>query len=279
MAAVTICSDFGAQKNKVWHYFHCFPIYFPWSGGTGCHDLRFLNVELLIIDEVKHLGDSFLNAREVKKCLSHRSERRTRKQTQAAFRIRQALRDWRVTTKTRHRVRAQGSCEKSSWERTVWGVSHCLCYPCLLLTVLLFFHVIKRCWAPGVDQAVGWMLEATISKTDVPGSDRPWDHRHSVVDVEGCGTHPDWKAEGELARKRKEHSRSPGKMGKPGAQEREEWEARDRVVRYVSLDRGKMGPVMTKEFSFAPWYLGRDLFFFFNLGKQLFKKKTTMIVL
>ena len=37
MAAVTICSDFGAQKNKVWHCFHCFPIYFPWSDGTGCH--------------------------------------------------------------------------------------------------------------------------------------------------------------------------------------------------------------------------------------------------
>ena len=46
MAAVTICSDFGAQKNKAWHCFHCFPIYFPWSGGTGCHDLRFLNVEI-----------------------------------------------------------------------------------------------------------------------------------------------------------------------------------------------------------------------------------------
>ena len=29
MAAVTICSDFGAQKNKVSHCFHCFPIYFP----------------------------------------------------------------------------------------------------------------------------------------------------------------------------------------------------------------------------------------------------------
>ena len=26
--------------------FHRFPIYFPWSDGTGCHDLRFLNVEL-----------------------------------------------------------------------------------------------------------------------------------------------------------------------------------------------------------------------------------------
>jgi len=27
MAAVTICSDFGAQENKVCHRFHCFPIY------------------------------------------------------------------------------------------------------------------------------------------------------------------------------------------------------------------------------------------------------------
>ena len=29
MAAITICSDFGAQKNKVRHCFHCFPIYLP----------------------------------------------------------------------------------------------------------------------------------------------------------------------------------------------------------------------------------------------------------
>ena len=46
MAAVTICSDFGAPQNKVWHYFHLFPIHFPWSDGTSCHDLHFLNVEL-----------------------------------------------------------------------------------------------------------------------------------------------------------------------------------------------------------------------------------------
>jgi len=39
-------SDFGAPNNKVWHCFHCFPIYFPWSDGTRCHDLHFLNVEL-----------------------------------------------------------------------------------------------------------------------------------------------------------------------------------------------------------------------------------------
>ena len=37
MAAVAICSDFvEAQKNKVCHCFHCFPIYLPWSDGTGC---------------------------------------------------------------------------------------------------------------------------------------------------------------------------------------------------------------------------------------------------
>ena len=35
----------GAQQKKVCHYFHCFPIYLPWSDGTRCHDLNFLNVE------------------------------------------------------------------------------------------------------------------------------------------------------------------------------------------------------------------------------------------
>ena len=33
-------------KKIVWHCFHCFPIYFPSSDGTRCHDLCFLNVEL-----------------------------------------------------------------------------------------------------------------------------------------------------------------------------------------------------------------------------------------
>ena len=33
-------------KNKVWQYFHCFPLYLPWSDGTRCHDLHFLNAEL-----------------------------------------------------------------------------------------------------------------------------------------------------------------------------------------------------------------------------------------
>ena len=34
MATVTICSDFGAQENKVFHCFQCFPIYLSWSDGT-----------------------------------------------------------------------------------------------------------------------------------------------------------------------------------------------------------------------------------------------------
>ena len=33
-------------KYKVSHGFYCFPIYFPWSDETRCHDLSFLNVEL-----------------------------------------------------------------------------------------------------------------------------------------------------------------------------------------------------------------------------------------
>ena len=32
-----------SPKNKV---SHCFPIYFPWTDGTRCHDLHFLNTEL-----------------------------------------------------------------------------------------------------------------------------------------------------------------------------------------------------------------------------------------
>ena len=43
MAAVNICRDLGAQKNKVCHCFHSFTIYLPQSDGTRCHDLSFLN--------------------------------------------------------------------------------------------------------------------------------------------------------------------------------------------------------------------------------------------
>ena len=40
MAAVTICSDFGTQKNKVCHYFHCFP--------SICHEVMGPNAMILV---------------------------------------------------------------------------------------------------------------------------------------------------------------------------------------------------------------------------------------
>ena len=48
MAAVIACSDFGAQGNKICHCFHFSPMYLPWSEGTRCHDLSFLNLGPLI---------------------------------------------------------------------------------------------------------------------------------------------------------------------------------------------------------------------------------------
>ena len=37
---IPILRDFGAQENKICHYFHFFS-YLPWNDGTECHDLSF----------------------------------------------------------------------------------------------------------------------------------------------------------------------------------------------------------------------------------------------
>ena len=42
MAAVTICSDFGAQEEEICHDFHLFPLYLPCSNGARCHDLSLI---------------------------------------------------------------------------------------------------------------------------------------------------------------------------------------------------------------------------------------------
>ena len=34
-------SDFGASKNQICQCFHFFPMYLPWTDGTGCHDFSF----------------------------------------------------------------------------------------------------------------------------------------------------------------------------------------------------------------------------------------------
>ena len=44
IVAVPICSDFGAQENKMCHYFHFILFYLPYSDGTKCHYISFLNV-------------------------------------------------------------------------------------------------------------------------------------------------------------------------------------------------------------------------------------------
>ena len=44
-AVVYFLGFFRTQENKICHCFHCFPIYLPWSDGTGFPDLSFLNVE------------------------------------------------------------------------------------------------------------------------------------------------------------------------------------------------------------------------------------------
>ena len=45
VAAVTVHSDFDTQENTICHYFPLFPIYLPWSDGTGCRDFSFFEFE------------------------------------------------------------------------------------------------------------------------------------------------------------------------------------------------------------------------------------------
>ena len=52
MAAITICSEFGAQQKKVCHCFHCFIIYLSWSDGTRWHDHSFLSFFILLYNIV-----------------------------------------------------------------------------------------------------------------------------------------------------------------------------------------------------------------------------------
>ena len=63
MAAVTICSDFGAPQNKVWHCFHCFPIYFPWSDGRILEETQAgIKIAWRIINNLRYADDTTLMA-------------------------------------------------------------------------------------------------------------------------------------------------------------------------------------------------------------------------
>ena len=41
MTIITVHSDFEAQENKIFHYFHFFLIYLPWSDGSRCRNFIF----------------------------------------------------------------------------------------------------------------------------------------------------------------------------------------------------------------------------------------------
>ena len=61
MGVVTICSDFGAQENKVCHCFHCFNIYFCHEVmGPDAIDLSFLNVILMQAQSLRTTNLSYL---------------------------------------------------------------------------------------------------------------------------------------------------------------------------------------------------------------------------
>ena len=59
MAAITIRSDFGTPKNKVWHHFHCFP-------KQGYH--------LTIQHSIVHLSQSNLGKRKKSKNIQNLKE-------------------------------------------------------------------------------------------------------------------------------------------------------------------------------------------------------------
>ena len=46
MTAVTVCSSFESQENKVCHCFHFLPICLPWSDGTNAMNLVFWMLSL-----------------------------------------------------------------------------------------------------------------------------------------------------------------------------------------------------------------------------------------
>ena len=55
MATATVLSDTGTQENKICHCFYFFPFYLPWSDGTRCQDLSFLNERCVLSQLLFHV--------------------------------------------------------------------------------------------------------------------------------------------------------------------------------------------------------------------------------
>ena len=66
-----MCSDFGAQENKVSHCFHYFPIYLSWSDGTRCHDFHSF-IECCVLSQLSHSPLSLHQEAQVPLCFCHK---------------------------------------------------------------------------------------------------------------------------------------------------------------------------------------------------------------
>ena len=124
MAAVTICSDFGAPKNKVWHCFHCFPIYFPWSDGTGCDQCK-------EIEENNRMGktrDLFKKIKDTKGTFHARSDQISRSVVSDSLRPHESQHAKPPCPSPTPRVHSN-SCPSSQWCHP----AIILCRPLLLL--------------------------------------------------------------------------------------------------------------------------------------------------
>ena len=60
MAAVTICSDFGAQEKKVCHCFHCFPI----DCQENINNLRYADDTTLMAESEEKLKSPLMKVKE-----------------------------------------------------------------------------------------------------------------------------------------------------------------------------------------------------------------------
>ena len=61
MAVVTICSDFGAQENKVCHCFRCFPHLFA---GRNINNLRYAADTTLMAESEEELKSLLMRVKE-----------------------------------------------------------------------------------------------------------------------------------------------------------------------------------------------------------------------
>ena len=111
--------------NKVWHCFHCFPIYFPWSDGTVCHDSRWALSKLfhppLSLTTNKVSGDDGIPA-ELLKILTDDAVKLLHSISQQIWKTQQWPQDWKKSVFIS--IPKEGNAKECSSYRTMALISH-----------------------------------------------------------------------------------------------------------------------------------------------------------